>query len=182
MQRGPHEVGFRRRRPVVELDCPGCARRGPPQQVGQVDSGPDEVPGVDAMPAVGRVGRLHDPRGGGQVGDPRPRQPLDVHEQAVLGGPSAQAGEGLGGGLEVQSPPKTSTALIDRAPTASATAKSSASPNRKTSSVSCSGGTCTSAAPGSHHQAGSSSATVSPWSSSMAAGRRRCEPSARARA
>ena len=77
-------------------------------------------------------------------------------------------------------PPNTSTALSERAPRASATAKSSASPKEKIRSLSYSGAMCTSAAPGSHHQAGSSSATVSPWSSRMVRRSRSLSPSLRA--
>ena len=101
----------------------------------------DQVPRVDVEPAVALVGEPDDLGRRGEIGDPRPRQPLEVDDQPVLGRPFAQAGERLGGVLgRPTSPPKTSTALSERAPKTSAIANRSASPKRKTSSLSSEGG------------------------------------------
>ena len=62
------------------------------------------MPGVHADPAIGAVGPAHDLPGRGRVGDLRPGQELQVHDEAMLGGPVAQLGEGLGRVVEAPVP------------------------------------------------------------------------------
>ena len=104
------------------------------------------------------------------VGDARPREKLDVHEQAVLGRAIAEPGER--GGRVIDRP--TAAEHVDRVERTGADRLGDARTRRlrrnaKSSSVSSAAGMCTSAAPGSHDHARSTSATTRPWSASIVA-------------
>ena len=79
VQRRLDQVLLRLRRTVVDLHGQHPFARHPEQVVhGRARAG--AVPHVDVESSVGAVGLGHDREGRLQVGDPRPRQPFQVHQ------------------------------------------------------------------------------------------------------
>ena len=137
---GPGRAGWRRIRSASGVAGPSSSwtprieLAGDPAELVEIGVRAAEVPGVHVDPAVVGAGA------GRTTSSAVARSGILDHgshsmwtSRPCSAARSHKPGEGLRRASMVQVPPKTSTAFIDRAPTASATAKSSASPKRKTS-------------------------------------------------
>ncbi len=93
------EVGLEGRRRVTELD-PDDAVTGDGAEKLTVRTAAKEVPRVQRQAAVGPSGLAHDVPRRLEVRDVRPREEFELHEQASLGRPVTEVGEGIGGVVE----------------------------------------------------------------------------------
>jgi hypothetical protein len=87
-------------RPIVELNAQDVVTGDLAQRL-QPARAPREMPGVNRHTAVVASGRPHHVPRRLQIGDTRPWEELEVHDEAMLGGPIAEPGESVGRVVEV---------------------------------------------------------------------------------